>query len=359
MVFDLTPRGLSWQCDGLSPDNQERVKIPNGAWWEFPREGEREQQLRLQLGYRTAMTLRRAYGLVGSIKREESVNTRSPYLVTAVLKLPWWSYEDGERVHVFCRATAFGSTFAPRAVSLSGKDSFEALRVGDPVVGVLDGPAGHHRGAQLLGWSYADTSEWRHLSPKSCWEQEEIDLDPNMIYHLPQLGGLCFKDTFGATALPAVRMYTPVYGVESFRSIVRTAGAVSRVDQNLRMRSEADILPTELQRGGYRNPSSEIPLRTYNYPNIPRRSLVSNAAAPSISPPSLSTIGEVGGAHIEEIDDELDAWLNAEHYIYGERGLPSDTREIQQDGASSTGGPRDTASVRSRASEVIHHFSRP
>ena len=154
-------------------------------------------------------------------------DTTTPLHVQIVAKLTFkYGSSDSERQHshVFVRINAFASR------ACLGK-SFEALTLGMPAKGLIDGTDGDYKSAQLIGfldvitlpppptpqlsglgaqtpflsifetispqnipnkrdynsfWSTTSYTEWYHAQPSSYWA-DGIELDPEAIFYLPQL----------------------------------------------------------------------------------------------------------------------------------------------------------------------------
>ena len=106
-------------------------------------------QLRLQLSPYYAATHRRVFGFVTDLLRVNSLNTSSPLMVTAVIKLPfvYWDSIEQPQSRTYARVIAFSS----QAATVSP----EAIEIGDPITGVVVNTSSKYKTAQLIEWKLA------------------------------------------------------------------------------------------------------------------------------------------------------------------------------------------------------------
>ena len=103
-------------------------------------------QLRLELSPFYAAANRRVFGFVTDLLRIDSMNTSSPVMVTAVVKLPfvYWSTIEQPKSWVYVRVIAFSSQAATTEPI--------ALTVGDAISGIVVNTSSKYKTAQLIGW---------------------------------------------------------------------------------------------------------------------------------------------------------------------------------------------------------------
>ena len=103
-------------------------------------------QLRLELPPYYAASNRRVFDFVTDLLRIDSMNTSSPLIVTAVVKIPfvYWSTIEQPKSWTYVRVVAFSSQAATTEPI--------ALTVGDPITGVVVNTSSKYKTAQLIGW---------------------------------------------------------------------------------------------------------------------------------------------------------------------------------------------------------------
>ena len=129
-----------------SLDPNIKLCLPKGMELIQPDSRIEHSQLRLGISTFYAAANRRVFGFVTDLLRTDSINTSSPLMVTAVIKLPfvYWSKIDQPKSWVYVRVIAYSSQAATTEPI--------AITVGDPITGIVVNTSSKYKTAQLIGW---------------------------------------------------------------------------------------------------------------------------------------------------------------------------------------------------------------